>query len=413
MDRILLGVCLFFSVAVCGQPVSGRVSDGGSGLRSDRDFWLEQLDRIARPVIENLAHDELKKNMPLVLSKRIDNVSSRTKAAYLEAFARTFSGIAPWINGEGGLPKEVALRQQYREWLSLAVAHAVDPAARDYMAWDMPGQTLVDGSFLALGFIRCPWLWQHLTDTTRRQVINALLLTRNTRPPFSNWLLFSGLIEAFFAQVEMPWDEMRVDYSVRQLDQWYIGDGIYSDGPAYHWDYYNSYVIHPFLAQIVEIVNRKKGDYKGLTDKLKARDERYAIIQEKLINADGSYPATGRSIVYRGGAFHHLANMAWRQGLPASLPPAQVRCALTAVLRKTLESPTTFTKDGWLNIGLYGAQPDLADTYITTGSLYLCTDIFLPLGLPATDVFWSAPAIPWTAQKIWGGQDVSADHSID
>ena len=395
------------------MALPGRADGQTSTGQADRAFWLEQLDRIARPVLDNLAHDELKKNMPLVLSKRTDNPQARTQAAYLEAFARVLNGIAPWLNGEGGPPKEVALRNQYRQWVLPAIAHAVDPAAKDYMAWDKPGQTLVDASFFAYSFLRCPWLWQHLDTTVREQVIVALRLTRNTKPGFSNWLLFSGMIEAFFCRMGMPWDEMRIDYGVRQLEQWYVGDGVYSDGPAYHWDYYNSYVIHPYLAAILDVVNQKNGAYQAMADKLKIRAERYAIIQERLINADGSYPATGRSIVYRGAAFHHLADMAWRQKLPAALKPAQVRCALTAVLRKTLESPTTFTKEGWLNIGVYGSQPDLADTYNTTGSLYLCSELFLPLGLPATDEFWSAPALRWTAQKIWSGEDVSGDHSID
>jgi len=96
------------------------------------------------------------------------------------------------------------------------------------------------------------------------------------------------------------------------------------------------------------------------------------------------------------------------------LSAAQVRSALTAVIKKTFESASTFTKDGWLNIGLYGYQPDLADVYINTGSLYLCTEIFLPLGLPDTDEFWSSPPVPWTAVKIWTGQNsVSADHALD
>jgi hypothetical protein len=132
-----------------------------------------------------------------------------------------------------------------------------------------------------------------------------------------------------------------------------------------------------------------------------------------MINTDGSYPATGRSIVYRGGAFHHLANMSFKKQLPEILSPAQVRCALTAVVRKTLSAPETFTKDGWLNLGLCGKQIGLADFYITTGSLYLCTDIFLPLGLPATDEYWSAPAQPWSAVKIWSGQNAMADHAMD
>ena len=380
---------------------------------ADREFWLTQLDRIARPVLSNLAHDELKKNMLLVLSERTDNREERTRAAYLEAFGRMMSGIAPWLGSEGGSPKEIALRQQYREWVIPAIAHAVDPAAKDYLSWQRPGQALVDAAFFAFGLVRCPWIWEHLDDSTRSRVAEALRSTRLIKPGFSNWLLFSGMIETFFCKYGMPWDEMRVDYCIRQHQQWYVGDGLYSDGPSYHWDYYNSYVIHPFLAAIVATVSQKTNAYRSMTATLLARDQRYAIIQERLINADGSYPANGRSIVYRGAAFHHLADMAWRKELPASLKPAQVRCALTAVLKKTLENPAVFTKDGWLNIGLYGAQPGLAESYITTGSLYICADILLPLGLPADDPFWTAPAEPWTAKKIWTGQDAAADHASD
>jgi hypothetical protein len=105
--------------------------------------------------------------------------------------------------------------------------------------------------------------------------------------------------------------------------------------------------------------------------------------------------------------------MAWGKRLPAQLKPAQVRCALTAVLRKTMDQPGTYTADGWLAIGLCGSQPDLADAYITTGSLYLCSSILLPLGLPETDAFWSAPAEKWSALKIWSGEDAPGDHSIN
>ncbi len=83
------------------------------------------------------------------------------------------------------------------------------------------------------------------------------------------------------------------------------------------------------------------------------------------------------------------------------------------MIGKTLSAPQTFTANGWLNIGLCGKQPGLADFYITTGSLYICTNAFLPLGLPAIDPFWSAPDEPWTAVKIWSGQDVPADHALD
>lgn len=380
---------------------------------NDRELWLNYMDKVARPVMSNLAADQLKEKMPVALSEKIDNKASREKVAYLEAFGRVMSGIGPWMNLEGGSAKEVALRNQYRQWALKAVANAVNPAAKDYMQWN-GGQPLVDASFLALGLIKCPWLWEHLDPKVQEQVITAFKTTRNTVPVYSNWILFSGMIEAFFANYGIDYDVVRVEFGIREFSEhWYAGDGMYSDGNNFALDYYNSYVIQPYLATILEVASKKNNRYARYAPTFDKISKRYAEIQERLINTDGSFPVIGRSIAYRGGAFHHLADMAWRQQLPESLKPGQVRGALTAVNQKTLEAPSAFTKDGWLNIGLYGYQPDAADFYITTGSLYLCATIFLPLGLPETDAFWAAPVAPWTSVKAWTGQDFPADHALD
>lgn len=380
---------------------------------NDRQLWLNYLDKLARPILSNLAEDKLKETMPVVLSNKIDNKEQRAKVTYLEAFGRILSGIGPWLNVEGGSKEEVALRNQYRQWTLKAIANAVNPSAKDYLVWN-GGQPLVDASFFALGLVRCPWLWDHLDSTVHNQVVSALLITRNTVPVYSNWILFSGMIEAFFCKYSYNYDKVRIEYGIREFMQhWYVGDGLFSDGMDFHWDYYNSYVIQPYLATILDVVKEKTPSYNSFIPKLDNITKRYAVIQERLINADGSFPVIGRSIAYRGGAFHHLAYMSLKKALPDNLNPAQVRGALTAVIKKTTEAATTFTKDGWLNIGLYGSQPDIADVYITTGSLYLCSEILLPLGLPETDTFWSAPAAPWTAVKVWSGQDLPADHALD
>lgn len=378
----------------------------------DRKFWLSHLDRVSRPVLQNLAADKLKQNMPVILSDRIDNKVQRTKVAYLEAFGRTLSGIAPWLNAEGGTREEQALRNQYREWALKAIANAVNPAAKDYLQWE-GGQPLVDASFFALGLIRCPWLWTNLDKQVQQQVQTALLATRKTVPVYTNWILFSGMIEAFFCKYGMDYDDVRIEYSIREFaEHWYTGDGMYSDGMQFSLDYYNSYVIQPYMAAILEVINQKNDRYNWYKADFGKITQRFAEHQERFINADGSFPVTGRSITYRGGAFHHLADVAYRKSLPNSLKPAQVRGALTAVIRKTFERADTFTKDGWLTIGLYGSQPQLGDFYITTGSLYLCADILLPLGLSPEDEFWSAKAEPWTSAKVWNGQDVPADHAL-
>lgn len=384
-------------------PVSGQ----------DRDLWISYVDKIARPVLSNLAENRLKEKMPVELSIRIDNANNRKNASYLEAFGRTLCGIAPWLNTEGGSKKEIELRNQYRQWSLKAVANAVNPTAKDYMLWK-GGQPLVDASFVAYGLMRCPWLWDHLDSTVKRQTVTALLSTRTTVPVYSNWILFTGIIEAFFCKYGYEYDPVRIEYSLREFaNHWYVGDGLFSDGMNFHFDYYNSIVIHPHLAAILDVIKTKSRSWDWYVPRLDAINKRYAVIQERLINTDGSYPVTGRSIVYRGGVFHHLSDIALRKKLPASLHPAQVRSALTAVIKKTLESPSTFNKEGWLSIGLYGSQPDLADVYINTGSLYICLDIFVALGLPPTDEFWASPPEPWTSVKVWKGEDVAADHALD
>lgn len=379
--------------------------------QGDRALWVSYLDKVARPVLSALAEDRLRVSMPVVLSERIDNADERRRVTYLEAFGRTLSGIGPWLNGEGGPTEEVALRQQYREWALKAVANAVNPRAKDYMVWK-GGQPLVDAAFFALGLIRCPWLWQHLDTAVRRQVVGVLLETRATMPAYSNWLLFPAMIEAFFCKYGYDYDVLRIEFAVREFSQhWYLGDGTFADGPAMHQDYYNSYVIQPFLLTVLDVTGVR---YREFSVRMGRIAKRYAELQERLIGVDGSYPVMGRSITYRCGAFHALADVAARGLLPATLSPGQVRSALTAVMKRTLGAAGTFTKEGWLNIGLAGHQEKLADAYITAGSEYLCTEMFLPLGLGPSDPFWAAPSAPWTAVKVWGGMDsVNADHALD
>jgi hypothetical protein len=131
-----------------------------------------------------------------------------------------------------------------------------------------------------------------------------------------------------------------------------------------------------------------------------------------MISPEGTFPAIGRSLAYRFGAFHHLADMSLRHQLPSGVAPEQVRPALTAVMRRMVEAPGTFDAKGWLTIGFAGHQPSIGETYISTGSLYLCSAAWLPLGLVVSDQFWSAPPKQWTSQKAWGGVDLVADHAI-
>jgi len=180
-------------------------------------------------------------------------------------------------------------------------------------------------------------LWQRLDGETQRNVVVALKSTRGIRPSLSNWLMFSAMIETALSMMGEEWDRTPVDYALTQHEQWYKGDGVYGDGPSFHWDYYNSFVIHPMLLDVLRLVGTTAPQWQRLTDPVLQRARRYAAIQERLISPEGTFPPIGRSLAYRFGAFQLLGQMALRRQLPEGVTPAQVRCGLTAVIRRMIE----------------------------------------------------------------------------
>jgi hypothetical protein len=351
---------------LAAASVSPLASAAAGPSQSDRDYWLSVLTRIADPVLTALSQRRLKATMPVEAHAK---VTDRPQYTYLEALGRLLAGIAPWL--------ELADSELSRRYAGLArqsIAAAVDPASPDFMNFTKGAQPVVDAAFLALAILRAPTeLWTKLDAATKTQLVDALRSSRVIRPGFNNWLLFSATIEAFFCMVGQPWDQMRVDYAIREHEEWYKGDGLYGDGPHFHWDYYNSFVIQPMLLSVIETVSKETKTWDAFHPAIVARAQRYSAIQERLIAPDASYPAIGRSLAYRFGAFHLLALMALRQQLPEPVQPAQVRSALTAVMRRMIEAPGTFDGQNFLTIGFCGHQPSIGETYISTGSLYLCS----------------------------------------
>jgi hypothetical protein len=377
--------------------------------QDDRTIWVTLLRKIADPVLKNLAAGTLKARMPVEQHAG----GNRQTVTHLEALGRLVAGIAPWLELSADSSAEGRLRAEYVDLARRAIAQAVDPSSADFMNFSRGGQPLVDAAFLGQGLLRAPRsLRESLDDGTKQNLVAALESTRVIQPSFSNWLLFSATVEAALAKLGAKWDRMRVDYALRQHDQWYKGDGAYGDGPDFHWDYYNSFVIQPLLLDVLDVFRGEHAVWKELAPKVEERARRYAAIQERFIGPDGTYPPIGRSLAYRCGAFHLLAAVALRRALPQEVAPAQVRGALTAVIRRTIEAPATFDQDGWLRIGFCGHQEGVGETYISTGSLYLCSVGFLPLGLDAADPFWSGPQEPWTQVRAFSGQPFPIDHAI-
>lgn len=398
----LLGATSSRAMAPAALPLTDSPAD-------DRAYWAQVAARLATPVLEALAQRQLKATMPV----EANNSPDRPLYTHLEALGRLLAGLAPWLELGGDATPEGLARARFAALAREGIEAATDPASPDFLNFSKGQQPLVDAAFLAQAMRRAPVeLWQKLEPRVQRNVVAALKSSRPIQPGENNWKLFATTVEVALQQFGEKRDDARLFEGIRKHQEWYVGDGLYGDGPEFHWDYYNAFVIQPMLLEALDVVGEETDAWRAFRGQVRERLTRFAAIQERLISPDGSYPVIGRSIAYRCGAFHGLALAALRQMLPAEVKPGQARGALTSVIRRTLEAPGTFDEHGWLRVGLAGHQPGLGETYISTGSLYLCSFALLPLGLPAADPFWSEPVAKTTWQKVWSGENLPVDHAI-
>ncbi len=377
---------------------------------NNRREWLEALLKIVGPVLNHLSEGTLNQNLPL------DYHPDRAPFAPLEAFGRSMLGLAPWLEADAERldPEERTLQKAWREKALLCLSRATDPLSPDYMLFDRDGQPLVDTAFLAHALLRAPAaLTAAMNPETRNHVADAFRASRKIPACNSNWLFFSAMVEAGLFVLGEEYDVMRILTALRTFQSWYLGDGVYGDGPLFHWDYYNSFVIQPMYVDLVNFLWREHPEIEEMREAVNARAVRYASILERMIGPEGSYPVVGRSICYRFGAFQMLAQAALQHRLEEHLAPAGVRCGLTAVIRRVMSARDMFDANGWLRPGVIGYQPELGEPYINIGSLYLCSAVFLPLGLPPEDPFWADPDADWTGKAVWSGGHIAIDHAKD
>ena len=378
----------------------------------DREQWVKWLWKISYPVIHNLAEGTLRQNMPIETPN--GKPDGYDEITHLEAVGRTLAGVAPWLALPDDDTEEGKLRKQMREEVLRGLKNAVDPESPDKLNFTKQAQPIVDAAYLVHAFLRAPKaLWEPLDEVTKQRYIDSFKALRDRTGAYNNWLLFTGLTEAFLMQQGEKADQFRLRVSKNKIQEWYAGDGWYKDGPKFSMDNYNSYVLNPMMVAMLEtLVPFRWASQKEYEQALR-RMVRHAEFCERIIGPDGTYPAFGRSVTYRTAAFQSLADVALREKLPEFIKPAQVRCALTAVHRNMYEGNQNFDKDGWLVLGFNGHQPEVADGYTSTGSLYMATLSFLPLGLPADNPFWTDEPADWTTKKAWKGEKIRKDYKVE
>src|ERR1700761_3469107 len=254
----------------------------------------------------------------------------------IECFARTFCGIAPWANK----PEESKRIAYQLLHIGLSLLPKGGMSNKQY---------LVEAAYLCMGFLRAPDLWHTVGSHYQNLFIDFISQAKLIHAQNNNWVLFPAMIETFEMVYLSTGNINIVGSALAQMENWYAGDGFYKDGPDFQMDYYNSYVIHPMIMEIVsQWMNPPNTIDFGYTIYAK-RARRYAIYLENLISPEATFPIMGRSSVYRYAAFAHLSDML-RRGMLEEDFSIGARTALSNVIVRM--HPYTLNSEAMLELDI-------------------------------------------------------------
>lgn len=355
----------------------------------------EQFRRIVIPVLNGFATKSFKTTF--VQQVAAVNYTRPVSTAIVEAFCRTCMSVAPFFESDS--------HTDLRDLTIAAWKSVCDDNYITIAEWKCGDQLLVEAANLVYGFLLYPKSWSMLPKTVHIKVFEILRLTADIRPYKNNWYLFKCIVDIFLCKHHQIVSLRNVTKLLDEFETWYVGDGWYKDGLEFRMNYYNSYVILPFLYIMYNELRLLSPVYQTRFSNIVARIQRHTEWLERSIHIDGSFPLIGRSAVYRTAVFHALAFCAVHVSLPASLQWGQVRRALMAVHERVWggrHGDAQFDSAGYLHLGFMGSQPWVADQYSNNGSCYFTGLSFSVLSLSRSHPFWSAPDASFTQEHAWG-----------
>lgn len=309
----------------------------------------------------------------------------------LEGYARTWLLAALRVAGARGEDPHGHLGR-YAEGLAAGTS---DPAGSPE-AWPQMADThqaVVESASVALGLrLTRPWLWDSLDDSTRQRAVHWLLPALGPSPVNNNWWLFGLTVAGFLQDAGIETDRARrtIDRALERIEDWYLGEGWYSDGPNRSFDHYNAWAMHFYPVLHAHLA----GD-RDLLDRYGPRLHRQLDDYTRMFGADGAPMPYGRSLTYRFAA----AAAPWLGALTGHTPltPGATRRLASGTLRYFLDRGAT-GEDGLLTLGWHHPYEPMIQSYSGPGSPYWASKGFLGLLMPPDHPVWTADEEPLPAE---------------
>ncbi|MFJ5289749.1 DUF2264 domain-containing protein [Streptomyces sp. NPDC088348] len=350
----------------------------------------------------------------------------------LEGYARTWLLASFRVAGAEGHDPHGFL-PRYAEGLAAGTAPVPEGAGPgDADSWPRmadTSQAVVESASVALGLrLTRPWLWDTLDDRTQQQAVDWLLPALGPSPVNNNWWLFGLTVAGFLQDAGIETDRSRqtIDRALERIEEWWLGEGWYSDGPNRSFDHYNAWAMHFY-----PVLHAHLGGEAELLAQYGPRLHAHLDAYTRMFGADGAPMPYGRSLSYRFAA----AAAPWLGAMTGHTPltPGATRRLASGTLRYFLDGDTDEHRgtdehsDG--DGGRDGGAPQLNSTPTAPSAQVNPAVPNRPAHRRATDerglltLGWhgpyepiiqqySGPASPYWASKGFLGLLMPADHPV-
>ncbi|MGI5193967.1 DUF2264 domain-containing protein [Streptomyces sp. CA-288835] len=357
---------------IAGVPEDDRTLSPYTGYT--RAHWEAAADSLLAAVEPYASEDRALYHLP---GER-ESWSGRLSDG-LEGYARTLL-LAAFRRDEKALAR-------YADGLAAGTA-GVWPRIEDR------SQPLVEAASIALALrLTRPLLWDRLDDGVRQRAAAWLgdALTAEAWP--CNWELFPVTVGGFLEEIgyEVESSRAAIDRGLDRIEQWYVGDGWYTDGDGRKFDYYNGWAMH-----LYPVLHAWLADDTRLLDLYGGRLSTHLADYACLFGGNGAPMHQGRSLTYRFATTAPL----WLGALTGRtpLPPGQTRRLASGALRYFLDRGAVDDR-GLLTLGWHGPNSGVLQGYSGPASPYWASKGFLGLLLPADHEVWTATEEPGPVER--------------
>ncbi|GKU28838.1 DUF2264 domain-containing protein [Clostridium folliculivorans] len=250
-------------------------------------------------------------------------------------------------------------------------------------------QKLVEMAVYGVGLIMAgDKLLAYFNEKEKANFLNWLSVEIQREVPDNNWHFFRILVSIGLKKVGWNFNKKVLEDSLERVEEFYIGDGWYSDGLTNQRDYYISFAMHFYGLIYAKAMKNEDSDRSKI---FKRRAYIFAKDFIYWFDKEGKALPFGRSLTYRFAQCAFWSAMVYADLRPYSL--GVMKGIILRHLRWWIKQPI-LSDDGLLTIGYGYGNISMAEEYNAPGSPYWAFKSFLILALKEDSEFWQAKEEP-------------------